>query len=1072
MDEPTDGIVMPNLALSIQDDKRMCAMTANDDINVNGSQPGPSRQQQTDKLSKTVDDDLELVLAEMEENNTLPVNNASVNSGNDLPVTMDELNTLLAVNEAFNETLQNLIRRVTLAISKNREAQKLSKAKLRQTAERGLRINIKKVPVSRFLFPYFRDSHEMEPPKNGEYELKVFRREYDPLVKEEKKWSAKECQLLANAVWKSLIEIRIQPFIQRKEMFTEKIRAAGQETSAEQIADWNSTIAEMERLIAYHKNLPENEVLLSDYSEVDWAKIAKVDFLGNRTPRQLRLKWINEQYPRWSKEPWSSHEMQRLKECAGRWNNWNVIAERLGTNRTAFQCFVKFRSELDIDNVGRSWTKEEDAQLMTLAHCMQVNGKMNWEKIAHYMEERSRQQCTIRYRRALDTDIKFGRWDANEDVLLTCSVSRFGTKDWIKVASCVPGRSDSQCRDRWVNVLDKSIKAEPWSVDEDEKLLEGIRIFGKGEWSRISTMLPGRSASHCKSRFRSLLSAKVKLASECRSYPFRRFSWKGKHRRQEVEATFRKLLAADGKGSLAEQVMNSFDMRALSVDEMEALSAMAPEQRITVMQFLNEVREKHLDNDVKDNQSIWKLLSDKLQFNTNYLDSSTQSALLKYYKRFLGGSTNELLTRYEKNEFDTRCRVLEETDPEAAKDHVINGLCDLIERNDNSQCCMHQKKFTRSQVLDEVVRYINSVLIGDINKAVSCGTNSFAIPPCIGSLHLHENIQKQIHLLRESAGEFFEPLVSDRDDNIFLQLSRQITLDSEYVLLKAKLRTLLFWPMLLYRSIENKESVERREYLRSVATLKLAEQQKLALESLKIRLQSQPQPRTNLLTPEQTVAPENELDDDYAAELSVGEFLKQRMYKRPRRYITDKKVGQEDIYETSVVEPDSSEISDAVSHRIDECIKSVCNAVQKIYERDFMIPAACRVTVQQLNKNIPDKHIVEDAVKDALDAVIDGIANGISESAELLPKKKERAKDVVDGDSSGWNEAVSEIQKPESSMVKTGSRKRSAAADAPSSSGQVGKSKRARKQTDVKLLEKDDTKRGKKKFAKRQDSKS
>lgn len=36
---------------------------------------------------------------------------------------MDELNTLLAINEAFNETLENLIRRVTLAISKNREAQ-------------------------------------------------------------------------------------------------------------------------------------------------------------------------------------------------------------------------------------------------------------------------------------------------------------------------------------------------------------------------------------------------------------------------------------------------------------------------------------------------------------------------------------------------------------------------------------------------------------------------------------------------------------------------------------------------------------------------------------------------------------------------------------------------------------------------------------------------------------------------------------------------------------------------------------------------------------------------------------
>lgn len=49
---------------------------------------------------------------------------------------------------------------------------------------------------------------------------------------------------------------------------------------------------------------------------------------------------------------------------------------------------------------------------------------------------------------------------------------------------------------------------------------------------------------------------------------------------------------------------------------MEALSAMAPEQRIMVMQFLNEIREKRSENDVKDNQSIWKLLSDKLQFNT------------------------------------------------------------------------------------------------------------------------------------------------------------------------------------------------------------------------------------------------------------------------------------------------------------------------------------------------------------------------------------------------------------------------------------------------------------------------
>uniref|UniRef100_A0A915PMD7 Uncharacterized protein n=1 Tax=Setaria digitata TaxID=48799 RepID=A0A915PMD7_9BILA len=979
---------------------------------------------------------------------------------------MAELNTLLAINEAFNETLENLIRRVTLAISKNREAQKLLKAKLRHTAERGLRINIKKVPVSRFLFPYFRDSHEMEPPKNGEYELKIFRREYDPLVKEEKKcshlisvvesfhlsflfvwllkWSAKECQILANAVRKSLTEIRIQPFIQRKEMFMEKIHSAGQETSMEQVAEWNSTIAELERLISYHKNLPENEILVADYSEVDWAKIAKVDFLGNRTPKQLRLKWINEQCPRWSKEPWSSHEIQRLKECAGRWNNWNVIAERLGTNRTAFQCFVKFRSELDIDNVGRSWTKEEDAQLMTLAHCMQVNGKMNWEKIAHYMEERSRQQCTIRYRRALDTDIKFGRWDAGEDVLLTCAVSRFGTKDWIKVASCVPGRSDSQCRDRWVNVLDKSIKAEPWSVDEDEKLLEGVRIFGKGEWSRISTMLPGRSASHCKSRFRSLLSAKVKLASECRTYPFRRFSWKGKHRRQEVEAAFRKLLEADGKGSLAEQVMNSFDMRALSVDEMEALSAMAPEQRIMVMQFLNEVHEKHIEGDAKDDQSIWKLLNDKLQFNTSYLDSSTQSALLKYYKRFLSGNTNDLLTRHEKNEFEMKYRVLQETDAKAAKEYIINGLCDLIERNDNLQCCMHQKKFTRSHVLDEVGRYLNSVLISDVNKAVSCGTNTFAIPPCIGTLHLYENIQ-------------------DHDDNIFLQLSRQITLDPEYVLLKTKLRTLLFWPMLLYRSTEIKESVDRRIHLRSIGSIKLAEEQKLALESLKARLQNQSQ--SHILVSEQGIIGESEFDNDCVAELSVGEFLKQRMYKRvnyyqyPRKYINKK----EDIHAMGVAEADTSEITGAMSHRIDECIESVCIAVQRIYERDFMVPAAYKLATEQVSKKSSSTVVTQNAVKDTLDVVINEVVGDRTNETITVRQLSNigESKDNVDYDNFGQCDIVAHIRRRESGIGKTGIGNQRASENVGNDNVEVDKPKRARKRAAAKLVKKDDEKKRK-----------
>lgn len=57
---------------------------------------------------------------------------------------------------------------------------------------------------------------------------------------------------------------------------------------------------------------------------------------------------------------------------------------------------------------------------------------------------------------------------------------------------------------------------------------------------------------------------------------------------------------------------------------------------------------------------------------------------------------------------------------------------------------------------------------------------------------------------------------------------------------------------------------------------------------------------------------------------------------QPRRYIADKK-REDGAAEKSVVEPDVSDTTEAMSHRIDECIKSVCTAVQKIYERDFMV---------------------------------------------------------------------------------------------------------------------------------------
>lgn len=110
-------------------------------------------------------------------------------------------------------------------------------------------------------------------------------------------------------------------------------------------------------------------------------------------------------------------------------------------------------------------------------------------------------------------------------------------------------------------------------------------------------------------------------------------------------------------------------------------------------------------------------------------------------------------------------------------------------------------------------------------------------------------------------------------------------------------------------------------------------------------------------------------------------------------------------------------------------------------------------------------------MKDALNAVIDEIASGgIKETITLLPKTKRRSKKVVDGDNSEWNDTSSETQQPKSAVKNA--RKRGAAEIATSSSRQVNKPKRARKQTSAKLLEKNDTRKGKGKFSKMRNGKS
>ena len=65
-----------------------------------------------------------------------------------------------------------------------------------------------------------------------------------------------------------------------------------------------------------------------------------------------------------------------------------------------------------------------------------------------------------------------GPWCPTEDAQLVELVQQYGGKHWARIASLLPGRTGKQCRERWCNNLDPSLKKGAWTAEEDQMILE------------------------------------------------------------------------------------------------------------------------------------------------------------------------------------------------------------------------------------------------------------------------------------------------------------------------------------------------------------------------------------------------------------------------------------------------------------------------------------------------------------------------------------------------------------------------------------------------------------------------
>ncbi|XP_074310755.1 uncharacterized protein LOC141646730 [Silene latifolia] len=248
-----------------------------------------------------------------------------------------------------------------------------------------------------------------------------------------------------------------------------------------------------------HKITPETIQCFAD--EVNWTQLATI-YLPRRSGEECETRWLNRENHLKNSDHWTKAEEVKLLSLIEKngFNSWTVIAQHLGTNRTPFECLAHYQRSLNASILKKAWTDDEDAKLNS---AVELYGDSNWQAVASMFEGRTGPQCSNRWNKTLNPARKrVGRWNDDEDKRLKVAATLF-RRSWHRIAKFVPGRTQEQCRERWVNCLNPCLNRCEWTAEEDTKLREAITQHGYC-WSKVATCVPMRTDNHCLRRWKML----------------------------------------------------------------------------------------------------------------------------------------------------------------------------------------------------------------------------------------------------------------------------------------------------------------------------------------------------------------------------------------------------------------------------------------------------------------------------------------------------------------------------------------------------------------------------------------
>lgn len=415
----------------------------------------------------------------------------------DLPVSMD---SCLLLNATYQDALTEFREYLESRLRVNRlhqEDLKSSNSECNNDAVYGVNHPNSLIP---FMAPYFKDVKGISAPLNEDAETKRRNGEINQAyLYPGKPWNKKEKMALFDQVCAFTLRKRTEPLLSEREKMLHQPKEEIQ-TPEDQIQDISEQLTDMSK----HKlseNIPEK-----NDSDIDWLAIAHS--LDTRHDAQdCELMWNNSLHPSINNSSWQSSEDEKLKELVRKHgkHNWDLVAKELGTNRLAWQCCARYQSKLnpEMKRTGPLLKEEAETVENVIASC-RIGDYIPWHQVAYFVEGRSLPQIK-HYWNKINVPKRGESWTDMEDKVLKAAVKKYGDKNWRKVAYYLPGRSNRQCRERYMMRLNfDDRKLGDWTPEEDRELLKLAKELDY-KWVQIEKRMNGRNARQIASRFDNLM---------------------------------------------------------------------------------------------------------------------------------------------------------------------------------------------------------------------------------------------------------------------------------------------------------------------------------------------------------------------------------------------------------------------------------------------------------------------------------------------------------------------------------------------------------------------------------------